>query len=514
MDIFDLSLAKLATYAFALFLMMGFLVWAHRFWTRRFVLEGIHRKKMPDCDELGGPRMLAVLSAWDLTLLGVGAIIGTGIFVLTGIAAATQAGPAVVLSFVVSGVACAFAAFAYAELSASVGGCGSAYGYSYAAFGEFLAWIIGWDLLLEYGVSVAAVANGWSGYFKRGLNSMGFPIPDILTKGPFAVDSVTGAASPGIMNLPAVAIILLLMALLIIGVKQSAKFNNFMVFVKLITIGIFVAVASSHIDANNWSDFMPFGWFHLDNGKPVGILAGASLVFFAYVGFDAVSTAFEEAKNPKRDVPIGILASLGICTVIYIIVSAVMTGIVSYKTLNTASPAADALASLGMKTSAAVVSTGVVMGLTAVMLVLYYGLTRIIVAMSRDGLLPKMLGTINPKTHTPVKTTVICGVVMAVMAGMLPLGLLAELVNIGTLAAFVLVCGGVVMMRVTQPKLKRPFETPGGLAVPILGAFFCLALIGFLPVETWLRFIVWLVLGLIIYFEYGAHHSQLAGKKK
>ncbi|TAL31814.1 MAG: amino acid permease [Alphaproteobacteria bacterium] len=516
MDIFsDLSIVRVATYAFAAFLIVGFLVWSHRFWSTKFVLEGIHRKKLPAPEELGGPKLLSVLTAWDLTLLGVGAIIGTGIFVLTGLAAATQAGPAVVLSFVVSGFACAFAALAYAELSASVGGCGSAYGYSYAAFGEFIAWIIGWDLVLEYGVSVAAVANGWSGYLYRGLHAMNINVPEVLTRGPFAVDNMTGAATPGFVNIAAVLIILVLMGLLIMGVKQSARFNNIMVIVKLVTIGIFLTVAMGHVDSANWQDFMPFGWFHIaENGKPVGVLAGAALVFFAYVGFDAVSTAVEEAKDPKRDVPIGILASLGICTVIYIIVSAVLTGIVSYKTLGTSSPAADALEAIGMKVAAATVSTGVVMGLTAVMLVLYYGLTRIILSMSRDGLLPKMLGEVSPKTHTPVKTTVICGVVMAVMAGFIPLGALAELVNIGTLAAFVLVCIGVIVLRVTQPKMKRPFETPGGLAVPAIGAVSCAALMYFLPGITLLRFVVWLLVGLIIYFEYGVRHSNLAPKKK
>lgn len=513
MDFADVSIIKLATYAFAAFLAVGFLVWSYRFWSKKFILEGIHRTKLPDPDEIGGPRLLAVLTAWDLTLLGVGAIIGTGIFVLTGIAAATQAGPAVVLSFVVSGLACAFAAFAYAELSASVGGCGSAYGYSYAAFGEFIAWIIGWDLLLEYGVSVAAVANGWSGYFDRALKAIGFPLPELLTKGPFAVD-VNNVASPGIVNLPAVVIILILMALLIVGVKQSARFNAVMVFIKLLTITVFVAVASTHVDAKNWSDFMPYGWFHVaQDGKTVGVLAAASLVFFAYVGFDAVSTAVEETKNPKRDVPIGILASLGICTVIYMLVSGLLTGIVNYKTLNTASPVADALQALGFNWASALVATGVITGLTTVMLVLYYGLTRIVMAMSRDGLLPKVLGSVNEKTHTPVKTTVICGVVMAVMAGFIPLGTLAELVNVGTLAAFVLVCGGVIVLRVTRPKMKRPFEAPGGMMTPILGIISCGALICFLPLITQIRFIVWLIVGLIIYFEYSFRHSNLAAKK-
>lgn len=489
--------------------------------TSLFSAATLFRKKTANCDTTG-PALNSVLSAWDLTLLGVGAIIGTGIFVLTGVAAATQSGPAVVLSFVVSGIACAFAALAYAELSASVGGCGSAYGYSYAAFGEFIAWVIGWDLVLEYGVSVAAVANGWSGYLKRGLASMDIVVPEALTKGPWATKSVevngmmTQVADGGIVNLPAVIIILLLMLMLIIGVKQSARLNAAMVFVKLLTIGVFVFVAArfvfSDIEAAKalWTPFMPFGWFGTgEDGKHFGVLAGASLVFFAYVGFDAVSTAVEEAKNPQKDVPIGILASLVFCTIIYIVVSGLLTGVVKYDTLNTSSPVADALSAIGFKAGAALVSAGVIAGLTTVMLVLYYGLTRIIFAMSRDGLLPLSLGEVNEKTRTPVRTTVICGVVMAIMAGFIPLGALAELVNIGTLAAFVLVCGGVVMLRVQQPNLPRPFKTPGGIVVPLLGVLSCGALIVFLPLETHLRFVLWLAAGVVIYFAYGIRHSTL-----
>ncbi|MGL4397844.1 MAG: amino acid permease, partial [Hyphomicrobium sp.] len=369
------------------------------------------------------------LSALDLTLLGIGAIIGTGIFVLTGLAAATQAGPAVVLSFVVAGLACAFAALAYAELAAMVGGCGSAYGYSYAAFGEFMAWIIGWDLILEYGVSVAAVANGWSGYFNNALTAVGLGLPDYLTRGP---------AAGGYVNLPAVLIILALMVMLIVGIKQSARLNAAMVFVKLLTIAVFVGVAMFNVNPENWSPFMPFGWFdHTADGKTVGVLAGASLVFFAYVGFDAVSTAVEEAHDPQRDVPKGIIWSLGFCTLIYILVSGLLTGIVPYPSLNVSSPVAHALQTIGYNWASALVATGVIFGLTTVMLVLYYGLTRIIVAISRDGLLPDYFAAVNPTTQTPVRTTVICGVVMAIAAGFMPLAALAELVNIGTLAAFV-----------------------------------------------------------------------------
>lgn len=442
------------------------------------------------------------LSAWDLTFLGVGAIIGTGIFVLTGVAAATQAGPAVVLSFVVAGIACAFAALCYAELASSVGGCGSAYGYSYAAFGEFIAWIIGWDLVLEYGVSVAAVANGWSGYFNNALTAVGFGLPEYLTKGPEV---------GGLINLPASAIILILMGLLIAGVKQSARLNAGMVFVKLLAIAVFIGVAVFNINPENWSPFMPFGWFdHLPDGKTVGVLAGASLVFFAYVGFDAVSTAVEEAKNPQHDVPIGIIGSLIFCTIIYIVVSGLLTGLVPYTELNVSSPVAHALQLIGVNWASALVATGVIAGLTTVMLVLYYGLTRILMAMSRDRLLPGLFSQINPKTQTPVKNTVICGVIMSVMAGVIPLGVLAELVNIGTLAAFVLVSGGVIVLRLRHPEMPRPFKVPFGLALPVLGVLSCGALIAFLPFATHMRFVLWLAAGLVIYFLYSCRRSAFA----
>ncbi|RYU60465.1 amino acid permease [Methylolobus aquaticus] len=453
----------------------------------------------PDDFEESGLRRC--LSATDLTLLGIGAIIGTGIFVLTGIAAATQAGPAVTISFVIAGLACAFAALSYAELASSVGGCGSAYGYSYAAFGELIAWIIGWDLMLEYAISVAAVANGWSGYLCQALNAIGFPLPDALTKAP---------ELGGIINLPASAIIFFLMALLIVGAKESARLNAVMVSVKLITITVFVTIAVFNVNPANWDPFMPFGWFsHNADGKPVGVLAGASIVFFAYVGFDAVSTAAEEAHNPKRDVPIGILGSLAFCTTVYIIVAGLLTAIVPYADLNVASPVAHALQLIGFRWASALVSTGVIAGLTTVMLVLYYGLTRIIFAMSRDGLLSDWFSTVNARTQTPIRVIVICGLFIAAVAGLVPLGELAELVNIGTLFAFVLVCFGVITLRITQPEMKRPFRTPINPVFPLLGAAMCLALMGFLPTLTWVRFVVWLGIGLLIYFGYSYRHSRL-----
>ena len=470
------------------------------------MMQQLFRKKDVEQD---GHNLKKCLNAFDLTLLGIGAIIGTGIFVLTGVAAATTSGPAVVLSFIVAGVACAFAALAYSELASSVGGSGSAYGYSYAAFGELIAWIIGWDLILEYGVAVAAVANGWSGYFNNALTAIGLELPHMLTRGPFAVDAA-GLADPGIVNLPAVLIILALMVLLCVGVRESARLNTAMVGVKLLAIVIFIAVAIFHVNPENWSPFAPFGWFSYDElGKPIGILAGASVVFCAYVGFDAVSTAVEEAHEPKRDIPIGILASLGFCTLIYIVVSGLLTGVLPYTELNVSSPVAHALQQLGINWASALVATGVIFGLSTVMLVLYYALTRIIFAMSHDGLVPGIFGSVNPKTQTPVKTTVICGLIMAVMAGFIPLGALAELVNIGTLTAFILVCIGVAVLRKTHPDMKRPFKVPGGLIVPVLGVLSCGALIYFLPTHTHERFVLWLLAGLVIYFAYGYRHSKL-----
>ncbi len=465
-------------------------------------MRNLFRTKPLTPDNHGSSGLKRCLTAIDLTLLGVGAIIGTGIFVLTGIAAATQSGPAVVLSFVVAGIACAFAALAYAELSASVGGCGSAYGYSYAAFGELFAWIIGWDLILEYGVAVAAVANGWSGYFGKMLGLMGLTIPEMWTKAP---------SLGGHMNLPAVSIVFLLMVLLIIGVKESARTNAVAVAIKLSTIAFFIGVGVFNVHPENWSPFMPFGWFDQNEaGKPVGVLAGASLVFFAYVGFDAVSTAAEEARDPKRDLPIGIIASLVFCTVVYIIVSGLLTAMVPYTSLNVSYPVAFALEQVGVRWASALVATGAFMGLTTVMLVLYYGLTRILFAMGRDGLLPPYLGVVHPRTQTPVRVIVICGVLMMAIAGFVPLGELAELVNIGTLAAFVMVCVGVIVLRRTRPELPRPFLTPLSPLVPLFGALSCLALMAFLPALTWVRFAVWLIIGIVVYFGYSMRHSRLA----
>lgn len=441
------------------------------------------------------------LSAFDLTLLGIGCTIGTGIFVLTGIAAANQAGPAVVLSFVVAAFACVFAALSYAELAASIGGCGSAYGYSYVAFGEIFAWLIGWALLLEYGVGTAAVANGWSGYFMNTLSNFNIHLPVELTK---------SFLQGGIINLPAFLIVWTLTAVLIAGAKQSASLNNIIVTVKVITIGIFIVLASGHVQPENWHPFMPYGWFDtLANGKTVGVFAGASLVFFAYLGFDAVSTAAEESKNPQRDLPIGLLGSLTFCTIVYIIVSGLLTGMVKYPELNVSSPVAYALTKVGYTWASSLVATGVLAGLITVMLVLLYGLTRILYSMSRDGLIPHFFSTVHDKRQTPGRVILLCGAIISMIAGFFPLGDLAETANIGTLASFVMVCAGVIVLRIRHPDIKRPFQNPYNPLIPVLGILSCGALIGFLPMETLWRFLVWLVIGVVVYFAYSVHHSKL-----
>ncbi|RUR12712.1 amino acid permease [Legionella sp. km772] len=435
------------------------------------------------------------LTVFDLTFLGVGAIIGAGIFILTGVVAATHAGPAVIVSYVIAGFACAFAALSYAELAAAIGGCGSAYSYAYAGFGEFIAWIVGWDLLLEYSISVSAVSVGWSGYANNFLNSFKITLPDYLLNGP-----LTG----GYINLFACLIIALLTALLWVGVKSSTRLNNVIVLVKLFVILLFIAVVCTDVNLKNWSPFMPFGW--------KGVVDGAALIFFAYIGFDAVSTAAEEAINPQRDLPRGIIGSLVICTVLYIVVAGLLTAIVNYSQLNVASPISYALLILGHKTVAGLISIGAIAGLTTVMLVLFYGLTRIVLALSRDGLLPAVFAKVNPKTKTPVRVILPCGILMAFLAGIFPIKDLAELVNIGTLAAFIIVCGGVLYLRYTQPEMPRPFKVPGMPYVPILGIISCLYLVINLPWITLLRFIIWMAIGLVVYFLFSIHHSRLEKK--
>lgn len=446
-------------------------------------------------EAIGGQSTLKrCLGAWDVTFLGVGAIIGAGIFVLTGVVAATSAGPAVILSYVVAGLACVFVALSYAELSASIGGCGSAYGYAYAGLGEFIAWIIGWDLLLEYGLGISTVAIGWSGYVSNALGSMGITLPAAITKSPF---------NGGIIDLPAALIILLLAGLLCIGTRQSTRFNTAIVFIKLIAIAIFIGVSFTHVEGYHWQTFMPFGWD--------GVMKGAALVFFAYIGFDAVSTAAEETINPQRNLPIGIIVSLFVCTVIYIVVSALLTLVVPYTSLNVKSPVAEVLLNLNHPVAAGFISAGAIAGLTTVMLVLYYGFSRIFLAISRDGLLPTRFAKVHKKTQTPVSIIMTSGIVMSIVAGLTPIGKLAELVNIGTLAAFVLVCGGVIALRITKPDMPRPFKLGFHPVIPSLGIIFCLYLMFSLPGGTWLRFLIWMAIGIGIYWFYGYKNSLLHG---
>lgn len=432
------------------------------------------------------------LTLFDLIFMGIGAIIGAGIFVLTGIAAATKAGPAVVISYVVSGFAAMFAAFAYAELSASIGGTGSAYNYAYTGFGEFIAWMIGWDLLLEYMMTVSTVSIGWAGYVNNLFQAFNIHLPIFFTQNPF---------QGGGVNLLAVSIILGLTGLLCLGVKISARFNTVIVLLKLSAIAIFIVVASSNIQPAYWIDFMPFGWS--------GVMEGAALVFFAYIGFDALSTAVEESINPQRDLPIAILTSLSICTLLYIVVSLLLTGIVPYSTLDVPSPVADALLRLGYHTASGLIAAGAIAGLTTVMLIAFYALTRICYAITRDGLLPNQFAVIHPRLHTPIRIILFTGLINALVAGLMPIDKAAELVNIGTLAAFTIVSVGVIAFRTTHPDLKRPFKLPFYPYFPILGIFSCLYLMIHLPLVTWLRFFIWLVIGLVIYFTYSRKHSLL-----
>ncbi len=432
------------------------------------------------------------LSATDLTLLGIGVIIGAGVFVLTGIAAATKAGPAIMISYFIAGLASLFAALSYAELAASIGGSGSAYNYTYLGFGEFIAWIIGWNLIFEYALSVAAVAIGWSGYVSDALISFHIHLPTAFLKNPF---------EGGIINLPAVLIILLLGVLLCIGIKESARFNSMMVFIKLMTIALFIGIAARHVNPTNWENFMPFG-VH-------GVIRGAAFVFFAYIGFDALATAAEETVNPQRNLPIGIISSVLICSIIYMIVSGLLTSITPYTALNVKSPVSHALLTIGYSTAAGMIAVGAIAGLTTVILVMYYGLTRITLAIARDGLLPELFANVHPRTKTPIRLIVFYGCIIAAIAGCMPLNDTAELVNIGTLSAFCLVCAGVAVLRWSNPNLLRPFRLPWNPLIPALGIIFCVYLMVNLPLITWLRFAVWIILGIWIYFAYGYWHSKL-----
>jgi APA family basic amino acid/polyamine antiporter len=450
--------------------------------------------------EHGGKSLKRTLTSMDLTLLGIGAIIGTGIFVLTGTAAANQAGPAIVLAYVAAGLACGFAALCYAEFAAMIPISGSAYTYAYATLGEIFAWMIGWDLILEYAVGSMTVAVGWSGYFQRILAGFGIHLPAWMSAAP--ATNVEGA----IINLPAMLIVLFITALLVIGVRESARFNAAMVAIKLAAILFFIVVGINYVEPANWQPFMPYGY--------QGIAAAAAVVFFAYIGFDAVSTTAEEAKNPSRDLPIGIIASLVICTVLYLAVSAVLSGIipvVQYKDdaqfLN--APVGYALSVINMDWAAGLVSAGAVAGITSVLLVMLMSQPRIFFSMSRDGLFPAGISKVHPKFRTPYITTIITGVIVSIVAAFTPIQVLGEMTSIGTLFAFVVVCAAVLILRVKRPDARRPFKVPFGPLFPVLGVASCLYLMVNLTIMTWVRFLVWLDLGMIIYWFYGRTHSPL-----
>lgn len=464
--------------------------------------------------EHGGKSLRRSLSAWDLTLLGIGAIIGTGIFVLTGTAAANQAGPAITLSYLAAGLACAFAALCYAEFASMIPIAGSAYTYAYATLGELVAWMIGWDLILEYAVGSLTVAIGWSGYMQRLMAGFGIVLPQAL-----------GAPPPvGIINLPAVIIVLLIMILLIIGVRESARFNAAMVAIKLVAVLFFLAAGITYVEPSNWTPFTPYGW--------PGIMAAAAVVFFAYIGFDAVSTTAEEAKNPQRDLPIGIIASLVICTVLYLAVGMVLSGIVpviqfrsvesalpgvpmvdqaeSVKFLN--APVAYALAFINQGWAAGLVSAGAVAGITSVLLVMLMSQPRIFFSMSRDRLLPQGVSRVHPRFGTPYITTIITCVLVSAFAAFTNIQAAGEMTSIGTLFAFVVVCAAVLVLRVQRPEAKRPFRVPLGPVFPVLGILSCAYLMLSLPIITWIRFLGWLDLGMIIYWFYGRTHSPLVNQ--
>lgn len=433
------------------------------------------------------------LDGWDLTALGVGAIIGTGIFVLTGVAAANYAGPAVIFSFILAAIASGLAAIIYAEMASMLPIAGSAYTFSYVSMGEFIAWLVGWNLILEYLVASGAVAIGWSSYFVDLLHSAGIALPSQFTSSPFA---------GGICNLPAVLIVLIITGLIITGTQHSSTANRAVVAAKISAILLFIVIGSRHINPTNWQPFLPYGI--------MGIFHGAAIVFFAYIGFDAVSTAAEEVKNPRRDLTVGIIGSLTIATVLYFLVAVVLTGMVPYSALNTASPVAYALLQVGLPWAAALISVGALAGLTSVLLVMLYGQSRVFFAMARDGLLPPIFDWIHPHLGTPLWDSVIIGIFVAAIAGLVPIGVVVELTNIGTLTAFVAIAIALLILRQKRPDLPRPFRVPGTPWIPYLSIAASTYLALNLPPLTWVRFIIWIIIGAAIYILYGYKHSLLA----
>lgn len=434
------------------------------------------------------------LSLLDLIFLGVGCVIGTGIFVVTGVVAAESTGPSIVISFIIAGIACALAAFCYAEFSSAVPVSGSVYTYTYATLGELFAFLIGWDLMLEYVLAIAAVATGWSAYFQSLISGFGLDIPETLSSAP-------GSGKGGMMDLPAMLIILLITALVSRGVKESTRFNNIMVFVKLAIILLFIGAGISYVKPENWTPFAPFGF--------EGIVTGAATVFFAYIGFDVIATASEEVRSPKRNMPIGIISSLLICTALYIGVSLVLTGMVPYQQLNVGDPVALALRLAGQDSIAGIISVGAVAGITTVLLALIYAQVRLTYAMSRDGLLPKRMASVHKKYKTPFFNTWLTGFVAAGIAGFVDLTTLAHLVNMGTLAAFTLISIAIIVLRKKHPEIQASFRVPFVPVLPAISALLCIYLSLSLPGMTWVAFVIWLTAGLIVYMVYSRKRSNL-----
>ncbi|HJR55178.1 MAG TPA: amino acid permease [Rhizomicrobium sp.] len=465
----------------------------------------------PDAEE-GGNELRRALGPIHLIMLGVGAIIGAGIFVSTGQAAANYAGPAVMISYLVAGLGCLLAGLCYAEFASMIPVAGSAYSYSFATLGKFFAWIIGWDLILEYLAAASAVSVGWAGYFKGMLASIGIHIPDHLSTSPVTWDAASGAMhlSGAVINLPAAALILLLTALLVVGIRASANFNAAIVVLKLLVVLLVIGFGLAYIVPGNLTPFIPentgifgeYGWS--------GILRASGVVFFAYIGFDSVSVAAQECRNPQRSMPIGILGSLAICTILYILMCLVMTGMADYTTLNVPQPVAKAVEAAGgaLDWLVQLVNIGAVLGLGTVVLVLLLGQARIFYAMSRDGMLPPLFARVHPQFRTPHVSTIMIGVVAALLSAFLPHDLLIELVSIGTLAAFVLVCVSVIVLRKTHPDVHRPFRTPLVPLVPILGILVCGAMMAGLPLDTWIRLAIWFAIGLVVYFLYARHNAK------
>jgi APA family basic amino acid/polyamine antiporter len=473
-------------------------------------------------EEMAGEnRLRRVLGPVQLTALGVGAVIGAGIFVATGKAAHDVAGPALMVSYVVAGITCIFAALCYAEFASMVPVAGSAYTYAYATLGELFAWIIGWDLILEYAVGSATVANGWSSYFMDLLPKMNIHLPAAISSAPVIFDEKLEkfVSTGAYVNLPAVVIVIVVTIILVKGIQESASFNATMVAIKLAAVLFVVFVGAFYVNSANWTPFAPFGMGGLriaghdvlggtSTGKPVGMLAGAAIIFFAYIGFDSVSTHAEEARRPNKDVPIGIVASLLICTVLYIAVVAVLTGMVKYDQIDIGAGVSKAFDSVGLKWADAIISAAGVAGITSVLLVMMLSAPRVFLAMARDGMVPtRFFADVHPKFRTPWKTTILVGAFVAVGAGLLPIGALLEMTNIGTLFAFTIVCAAVLVMRKIHPEAERPFRCPFVPVVPILGIIMCIALMLSLPKENWYRLFGWMAIGLVIYFLYSRHHT-------